>query len=297
MQIDGLPDAGDAGRTCARAFLVQQAIKPWLLDNDWIERGYVGPVTAAYAFAYPWLSVSQLALCVQFELWIFGADKLIDTDATSRADVVDLVARWIRVGQGEVPAVDDPPGLALTDLRRRFAESCLWPTLGERWERLFRRTFEGMIEEWDGAVALMSGRPTPTIAEYLANSDSCGFRLIRLTDWIVSADPSVGHHIRLLTAAAWHAEVSSRLTNDLHTHERERDQIDLNVIKLGYDVDDVVSLIDQETRTVDKVIAPLIDHSIGPAIALQRILRFGNGFYELSDFRPPPEHLRPSVST
>jgi hypothetical protein len=294
VQIGCLPDAADAGRICARAFLVQQSIKAWLLLNDWIEESYVGPVTAAYAFAYPWLSVSKLALCVQFELWIFGADKLIDTDASSRAEVLDRVTRWIRIGQGEVAAGDDRASLALIDLRHRFAESSLWAALGKRWERLFRQTFEGMIEEWDGATALVSGCRPPTIAQYLANSDSCGFRLIRFTDWIVSADPSAADHINRLTTAAWHAQISSRLTNDLHTHERERDQIDLNAIKLGWELTDIVGLITRETRTLDELLAPLIDRSIRPAAALQRILAFGNAFYECSDFRPQPDDLRSS---
>jgi hypothetical protein len=283
---DDFPDARAAGRICASAEQTQRLIAPWLRRHAWIERGYVTPVVAAYAFSRPWQPPAQLAVSVQFELWVFGADKRIDTDATTRAEVADLVSRWSAVAAGEPPDPDEPHGVALAELLARITDSPLWPGLRTRWEQLFRRTFDGMLTEWTDAEELMSGGPAPTLERYLANSDSCGFRLIRLTDWLVEGDRAALTHIGELMAAAWHGQLSSRLTNDLRTHERERDTIDLNVIKLGCSTDRVVGIIDRAAVDMAEILSPLLEAAARPAIALDRILSFGNGFYETTDFRP-----------
>jgi hypothetical protein len=270
---------------CGRAYAIQQALEPWLSqESTWIERQYVTPVIHAYAFAGPWLSSSQLLLSLQFELFVFGVDKLIDTDATSRREVEEYVESWTIVARGGIPREADRPGVALEKIREQLSESTLWPALGGCWEQLFSATFRGMLEEWDSAAALHDGH-APTFDEYLANSDSCGFRIIRMTDWIASEEAAVRAHLEILMEASWHAEIASRLTNDLRSHAREKDHIDLNAIKLGAAPEQIVARADEARQKMTELLDPLLRRSVPPAVFLDRILRFGNAFYEIADFR------------
>ena len=282
------PDARQAGQICGVAMQTQRVVEHWACGyEDLIESTYIAPVTTAFAFAWPWLTSDQLLVPLQFELWVFAADKAIDTDARTQSEVEDIVNRLNSVVDGAQPAKDDVLSLALFGLVKAISSSRLWNKLAEEWITLFHRTFTGMVEEWvDAATLAATGQP-PTFDKYLANSDSCGFRIIRLTEWICSQEQSVVDHFDRLMDAAWNGEMSSRLTNDLRTHEREKDQIDLNAVKIGVPEEQIRGKIQQATRRSEELLGPLLSQGVHPAMALTRILEFGNGFYEKTDFRPP----------
>ena len=90
-----------------------------------------------------------------------------------------------------------------------------------------------MRDEWRIAAELRDGGPAPTWDEYVANADGCGFRFLRVTDWLTREDADLLPHLELLMQAAWEAEVAARLRNDLGTWQREQGLIDLNALRLG----------------------------------------------------------------
>ncbi|WP_163567234.1 terpene synthase family protein [Fodinicola feengrottensis] len=282
-----LPDARVAGQISGRAFQAHRRLGPWLAQHaSWINDGYVAPVTSAYAYAAPWLTSDEMDLALRFELWVFGTDELVDSRAQTRSEVDTLVSRWVTVAHGAEPEPTDLPSVALADILARLRTSPLWTVFGERWRDLFENTYQGMVQEWAGAERLATTGHGPKMAEYVANSDSCGFRLIRVTDWLAGGDHAAVDHANRLLTAAWHAEIASRLTNDLASHQREADQTDLNAVKLGATAAQIGKYIEDATARCDDLLGPLVTAQVRPALWLQRILRFGNGFYQHADFRP-----------
>lgn len=287
IHLDALPDAASAGRICALAAQVEREAEAWLTRyDDLVEPELLGPLALAFAFASPWCTPAQLALHNHFELWVFALDKAIDSDAKSKDEVDGIVRRCAAVTEGLPHDPADQLATALADILGALRARPLWDSLGPLWISLAQRTFDGMAIEWTVAAAVLAGEKTPTFEEYLANSDSCAFRLIRLTEWISVGDQHIPDHIDHLMTAAWHAEISSRLTNDLRTHERERDNIDLNALMLGIDEEEVRDRIAREELCCREAFGSLSPDVARPALSLQRILAFGNAFYETSDFRP-----------
>jgi hypothetical protein len=295
LSIDALPDARITGKICALAAEVQREAESWAARyGKLIEFEYIAPITLAFAFSSPWSTAEQLRLHTRIELWVFVLDKAIDCDARSRDEVEDIVRRCRGVIDGAPPDPSDLLATALADIIADLRSATLWQPLEALWKWLTCRTLDGMLLEWITAESVLNGATPPTLDEYLSNSDSCAFRLIRLTEWISTGDVALLPHVETLMSAAWHAEISSRLTNDLRTHEREKGQTDLNALMLGVSEREITTRIRQATERCADMLRPLASNSVYPAISLERVLSFGNGFYETTDFRPPV-HQKPAA--
>ena len=284
-QDPAVPDARAAGRLCALATETQRRVEDWSQQfPGLLGQPYIAPVTSAFAFAYPWCTSGDLLPPLAFELWIFAVDKVIDDDLASASEVEKFVHQLTTTATTGAPTGGSVHEHALVNLLDHLAGADLWPALRQRWLALFETTFTGMLTERLD-IERIQASATLTFDDYVANSDSCAFRLIRLATWILSEDQQVLDHLETLMTAAWFGQVSSRLTNDLATCHREHPEHDLNATQITSPAAIRATVRDADQRSQD-LLGPLLDAAVRPAIGLDRILAFGNGFYETTDFRP-----------
>src|SRR5690242_8666788 len=117
MTLSGSPTAimpaTESGRVCAVAGRAQREVREWAARYDGLfgagpfDPTLFNTVCLRTAFSAPWLGSTALRVTNRVAVWSFGAGRLIDHVATSRADVQDLVARCLAVAGGAPPAQND----------------------------------------------------------------------------------------------------------------------------------------------------------------------------------------------
>jgi hypothetical protein len=240
------------------------------------------PLALTYALTVPWRRADELRLAVRFSHWLFWADDAVEA-AERDSDVGALVERSGAVAAGACPSAGDALGQALADIRRELVAKPLWPALGARWRESLVDTLTGYGTQRPMARAVARGLPTPSSQEYL--SLPIGYEVCRVCFWLSAEDHTVLEHLDTLSIAIGDVDRALRIANDLRTHERERDRLDINLVKLGTDPATAARWMTDAITRADAVLQPLADRRVRAAVEISRHMRFVVGLYGATDYR------------
>ncbi|MFF5234856.1 terpene synthase family protein [Dactylosporangium sp. NPDC000521] len=240
-------------------------------------------VAHATAFGAPWCTVEQLRVANRASLWVFAADWLIDSQATSRDEVASIVADCRAVADGAVPTAASPLGRFLGEIRDALAAAPSFRTGRQRWREEVERMLAAMAQEWEWKSALAGGTAGPTFDEYLDNADNTGLSFVNVSHWLFTGDRSCLEQLGELTMAGREAQRVLRLVNDLATHERDAVWGDLNALMLT-DHADVSRRITMLVERCHDLLRPLEPTCPQQAVYLARQIGFTSGFYQVTDF-------------
>ncbi len=250
-----------------------------------LDAAQVGMVAQIGVHCTGWLAPDPLHAVNLAGVWTFVADWLIDHRAASIAEVDDLVARCVAVGQHAPLAPDDGVGArlvaAIRDGLRLRGPADAW---GPAWVAEIRRYLTAMRLE----LQWRSGAK-PSIDEYLSNHDSVGLRFAFATLLVVDEAgpedwrPGPG----TLSEAADATALVIRLANDLAGAARERAYGDVNVLTLGMASEQVGDRIRRETERCRELYAAVPPVHQRRVSYLERVLGFNLGVYGAGDYWAP----------
>jgi hypothetical protein len=275
----------EAGAVCAVASHVQRDLiacasaYPELFPAKPFDGPFFSTIALANTFCAPWLDASQLRPANRITMWIFAVDRLMDTLATSRAEIDAIVASCLAVVGGAPAPADDPVAGLLADIRAELATSPAFPALAEIWQDDVHRMLESMVRDWQWKA---DAAPLPTLDEYLARAEF-GYSLVFLSHWIATTAAPVTETEALVSAGRLVQQII-RILNDYGTYHRDVTWGDVNALLLGVERDVVDARLAELIQEADRRLAPLMATNRPLAVFLARHITFNQGFYGLADY-------------
>ena len=289
---DDLDTAAGQGRTCAVAMDCLRDLEkcaaayPALFPAKPFGPTLFSGITLVHAFACPEATVDRIRIAARVTLWVFAADWLVDTVATSRDEIEAIAGGCAAVGDGAPPDPDVPLQGLLAELRDELATAPRWGELYPVWRDQLDRYLSASVREWDWKSAHASGGEAalPTFEDYLANADNLAATFVNVSHWIHTGAARSAGEMERLAAAGDHVQRALRLLNDLATYERDLAWGDLNGLMLGVTSDDVTRRLDALVADCGVVMDALAAEFPEPAVHLRRQLGYSTGYYGLTDF-------------
>jgi hypothetical protein len=243
-------------------------------------------ITLVHAFACPDATVERIRVAARVTLWVFAADWLVDTVATSRDEIEAIADGCAAVGDGAAPDPGVPLQCLLAELRDELAATPRWAGLYPVWRDQLGRYLAAGVREWDWKAARASGGEAalPTFEDYLANADNLGATFVNVAHWIHADAARDAGELERLAAAGDRMQRALRLLNDLATYERDRSWGDLNGLMLGVTSEEVTRRLDTLVAECRAATAELAAEFPEPAAHLRRQLGYSTGYYGLTDY-------------
>lgn len=289
---DDFDTTADQGRACAVAMDCLRDLErcaaayPALFPAKPFGPTLFSGVTLVHAFACPEATVDRIRIGARVTLWVFAADWLVDTVATSRGEIEAIASGCAEVGEGAAPDPDVPLQCLLAELRDELAAAPRWDELYPVWRDQLDRYLSASVREWDWKVAHASRGEAalPAFEDYLANAANLGATFVNVAHWIHAGAARSAGEMERLVAAGDHMQRALRLLNDLATYERDLSWGDLNGLMLGLTSGDVTRRLDALVADCGAATGALAAEFPEPAVHLRRQLAYSTGFYGLTDF-------------
>jgi hypothetical protein len=284
--------AVDLGRTCALAVRCQRDLQKCaathreLFPAEVFDSAFFSALSLTTAFCSPWETAERLTMVNKAALWVFALDRLVDTVATSGAEIARIERDCLTVAGGTTSPAGTPLGRLLAEVRAELAGAPGFDRLHPVWERELRRMLSAMAREWRwSAKGALDGAPEPpTFDEYLDNADSFGSAFVNVSHWIFTGDARTEEELARLSAAGGEVQRYLRLLNDLATHRRELVLGDLNVLGLGVGRAKVTERMAGIARRARELIDALRPEFPRPAEYLDLQIGYNVGFYGGADY-------------
>lgn len=290
-ELAELLPATECGSTCAVAGKVQRDLQDCadryaaLFPSPPFDPAFFSTIALANTFCAPWLPAEALLPANRVTLWNFGVDRMIDTAASSRSAVQDIVDGCLAVLEGG--SGTDPVTRFLAELCTQMADLPAYPRLGSVWRDELCQVLACMAREWEWRAARHAdpATPLPSLAEYLDNA-RFGFSLVFVTHWMATVDSGAIGQVVQLQAAGIAVERVIRLLNDFATYPRDVESGDLNALKLvsRAEAAEQISVLVQRCR---ELLQPLRAGHAPLVLFLERHIEFNTGFYRVTDYQAP----------
>ncbi len=229
---------GERERIFALTALVTEDLTAWAKPHGVLAPLRFPAIAISMAAAAPWLAPAQLAAMARIPAWIYAIDDAFDRGVFPPEERAWRVRRYAALAHGaalgaEAVAPADPYRAPLADVTATLRACPLWPRLGAVWGEACRRMLHGMAFECDTAGSLRAGAPPPALHTYLRHGrHSIGVPLFLAGAWLLEGDARCADRLPALQALAVAAGEAVRLANDLRTHDKERDEGNLNALML-----------------------------------------------------------------